>query len=240
MKKTLLILVVATILTDCNDVGKDFNLKISKDEITWMNGTIRFQTEGKKDSPQKHNPAFQAYVKFQDGHTILMPADTYSLGYGASCPMGTSGLYKPEQGFSEAEILIQTDDKMVIHLHHDPWMIHNQPITLDKQITLFRDSPIMAVIDYYEGIFELLNIAVGLTTANVGTVKELDNGFAVAFPFGITAIIVMPDVQGKTINNSLGSTFINKAIASGEPLRYYVGLSDKGEDFLLEELSKIL
>lgn len=240
MKRTLFILISAVILAGCSDVGKGFDLKVTKNGITWMNGVIRFQAESNKQDQRKHNPAFQAYAAFQDGKTVAMPSDTYTLGFGASCPMGTSGLYKPEEGFSQAEILIQTDQQMVIHLHHDPWVIIDQPVTLDKQITLFRDSPIMAVIDYYEGRFELLNIAAGLTFGNAKKIEELENGFAVEYHNGMTAVLVMPTANEKTINRSLGSVFTKKSVESGEPLRYYVGISDKGKEFLLEELTRIL
>ena len=240
MKKVLFILVMATIIGGCSDVGKDFSLKVTKDGITWMNGVVRFQTESNKQIQHKHNPAFRAYAKLQNGHTVALPDDTYALGFGASCPMGTSGLYKPENGFSQAEILIQTDQKLVIHLHHDPWIIIDQSVTLDKQITLFRNSPIMAVIDYYEGHFDLLNIAAGLTSGNAGKIEELENGYAVKYPNGITAILIMPMANEKTISKPLGSVFTKKAIESGEPLRYYVGISDKGKEYLLEELTKIL
>ena len=240
MKKTLFILVTAAILAGCNDVGKDFDLKVTKDGITWMNGVVRFQTESNKQRQHKHNPAFQAYAVFQDGHSVAMPSDTYALGFGASCPMGTSGLYKPEKGFSQAEILIQTDKQMVIHLHHDPWVIIDQPVTLDKQITLFRNSPIMAVIDYYEGNFDMLNVAAGLTFGNASKIEELENGFAVEYHNGMTAVLIMPMANEKTANKSLGSVFTKKAVESGEPLRYYVGISDKGKEFLLDELTKIL
>jgi hypothetical protein len=38
----------------------------------------------------------------------------------------------------------------------------------------------------------------------------------------------------------MNSVFVTKGVTSNEPLRYYVGLSDKGMDYLLEELDKIL
>ena len=98
----------------------------------------------------------------------------------------------------------------------------------------------MAVIDYYEGEFELLNIAAGMTTAITGTVKELDNGYSIEYPSGIGSIIIMPQAEEKVFNGSFDRVMLKKAVSSGEPLRYYVGLSDKGIEYLLEELDKIL
>ena len=98
----------------------------------------------------------------------------------------------------------------------------------------------MKVIDYYDGIFELLNIAAGLSSASTGNIKEIDEGFAIEYPHGVTATIIMPGVEEKTKTDAIGSVFVRKAISSGEPLRYYVGISDKGLDYLLDELDKIL
>lgn len=240
MKRILLLLLTTFILADCSDRDKGFGLKVSKNLISWTNGSVRFEAEKKTSGKRNPNPAFQLYIRDQHGKEIQMPFDTYALGYGASCPMGNSGLYKPEHGISNAEILIQTPDQMVIHLEYDPWIIVDQSITLNKQITLFRDSPIMKVIDYYDGIFELLNIAAGLSSASTGNIKEIDEGFAIEYPHGVTATIIMPGVEEKTKTDAIGSVFVRKAISSGEPLRYYVGISDKGLDYLLDELDKIL
>lgn len=240
MKRILLLIITASILSSCSDWGKGFKIKESDELVSWSNEILRFETERKSTDNLNPNPAFQLYTRTQDGKVIRMPADTYSMGYGASCPMGNSGLYKPDQGISKAEILLETTDQIIIHLKYEPWIVVDQPITLDKQVTLFRNSPIMKVIDYYDGMFELLNIAAVMSYANVGTIKELENGYAIEYPFGVTTIIIMPNAQEKFKVDSMGSVFVRKAVSSGEPLRYYVGISDKGVDYLLEELNKIL
>ncbi len=243
MRKTIsaTIIVAAALLAGCaKDTGRGFGLSLKDGQASWMNGVIRFSVDLDSDEQKEDNPAFEAYVKYQDGSTVHMPIDVYNLGYGASCPMGTSGLYKPEKGFENAEILDKTKEKLVIHLHHKSWDILDARITLDKQVTLYRNSPIMYVIDYYTGPFELLNIAAGLSTARNGTVRKTDNGFIIEYPNGITGMIVMPTAEQLSVKEDAGSVFLKRSVTSDQPLRYYVGLSDKGESYLLEELAKIL
>ena len=98
----------------------------------------------------------------------------------------------------------------------------------------------MEVIDFYEGAFEMLNVAAGVTTAGKGTVEELGNGYAIEYPNGATSIIIMPEMEEKNYNEDLSSVFVTKGVVPDEPLRYYVGISDKGKEYLLEELDKIL
>lgn len=240
MKRLMFLILAASALIGCSDVGKGFRLEVSNRSIAWMNGTIGFRTDPDSKGKRVDYPGFKAFVRCSDGRTIEMPYDNYSLGYGASFPMGTSGMYAPKNGYSKAEILIETPDRIVIHLQHDPMTIFNVPITQDKQITLFRDSPIMAVTDYYTGEFDLLNIAAELSTAHVGTVRELDKGYAVEYPNGVTAILIMPELEQKRYKDIQGRAFVSKGIECDEPLHYYVGISDKGEDYLLDELDKIL
>lgn len=239
MKKILIILLAAATLAGCSKVGNGFRFRIRDNSVSWTNGTVMFQTDldskGKKDD----NLGFQAYIKTERGRTVSMP-ESDILGYGASCPMGTTGLYKNIYGYSLAEVLTQSDDRMVIHLHHDPWEMFDEEIFFDKQITLFRDSPIMSIIDYYGGIFELLNVAAGLNTTDADTVKELEKGYAIEYSNGVTAILIMPEMEKKNNKPLMNSVFVTKGVTSNEPLRYYVGLSDKGVDYLLEELDKIL
>ena len=59
-------------------------------------------------------------------------------------------------------------------------------------------------------------------------------------PQGISSIIVMPGVEELSTNETFGTVLLKKAVTSNEPLRYYVGVSDKGADYLLDELNKIL
>ena len=236
MKKILIILLAATTLVGCSHVGDGFKFRVSNKKASWMNGVIGFQTDMNSNGRKEDNVAFRAYLKNKDGRTIEMPGIDF-LGCGASSPMGMSGVYKANDGYSQAELLSQTKNKMVIHLNHDPWNIYDEPVTLDKQITLFRDSPIMEVIDYYTGSFELLNVAAGIN-AGKATVFSMDNAQIIKYPDGLTAILFMPDSDDKPV--LYGSAFMTKEVKSDEPLRYYIGLSDKGADYLLEELDKIL
>ena len=50
----------------------------------------------------------------------------------------------------------------------------------------------------------------------------------------------MPELQEQTDSDIYGSVLLKKAVSSDEPLKYYVGISDKGLDYLLDELAKII
>ena len=236
MRKTLLLLVTAATLAGCTHNTNTF--KADTKEAVWKNSLVKFRT----DMDHKENGgdvAFDAFVTLSDGKTVSMPSDTVALGYGASSPIGDMGFYKPGKGAGMAEILSLTEQEMVLHLHYDSWRIYDAAVTLDKQITLKSNSPVMKVIDYYTGEFDFLNVAAGLTLANAGTAHEIDNGFSVSYPSGITAIIVMPDADERLVRDSLGTVLVRKAVRSDEPLRYYIGLSDKGESYLLEQLDNL-
>lgn len=237
MKKILTVLLATILLTGCkNNVGNGFDMRIHHNKVSWMNGVIGFQTDLSSNGKTQDNLAFSAYLKCRDGRTIQMPG-TDVLGYGASSPMGKSGIYKDKDGYSQAEVLSLTDERMVIHLKHKAWNIHDEEVSFDKQITLFRDSPIMEVIDYYNGLFELLNVAAGALCADAD-VTWTDDKYVITYPDGLTAILYMPDQENNTM--LFGSALVSKGITPDEPLRYYVGFSDKGAEYLLEELDKIL
>ena len=239
MKKLLILFLAVSTFIGCNHTSNGFRFRIRKDQVSWTNGIIEFRTDMNSNDRRHDDLGFNAYVRCGNGRTIQMPG-TDILGYGASSPLGESGLYKNKDGYSKAEVMMQTDDRMVIHLRHDKWELYDTPVSFDKQITLFRDSPIMAVIDYYVGAFELLNVAAGVTTVQDCMVEELENGYVIEYPNGVTSIIVMPHMEEKSLNDTLGSVFVTKGVTSDQPLRYYVGLSDKGKEYLLEELDKIL
>ncbi len=239
MKRFFLLILALPTLLGCSQVGNGFKFQVRNGRVSWMNGTIGFRTDMNSDGKRQDNLGFTAFIKGKNGRTIQMPG-TDILGYGASSPLGASGLYKDNDGYSKAEIMMRTDDRMIIHLHHDPWELFDTPVSFDKQITLFHDSPIMAVIDYYKGDFDLLNVAAGIETEGSETIQELENGYAITYRDGQTALIIMPDAEEKKRYEAMGSVFVTKGITSDEPLRYFIGLSDRGMDYLLERLSEIL
>lgn len=239
MKKTLYLIILAAICVSCGRSQGQLSMKIQKDCISWTNGTIKFTTDRKHEGLNYNAPAFEAYFKGEDGKTTHMPIDQYALGYGASCPMGDIGFYRPSS-LAKAEILSQTDEKLVLHLSYDPWTIYGETIILDKQITIFHDSPVLSVIDYYTGTFRMLNIAAGMTTSGNGTVQDTYKGYTIQYPMGITSLIVMPDADEMLVDETFKTVLLRKAVTNDEPVRYYIGLSDKGMDYLLEEVAKFL
>ena len=243
MKKALSLLLALIVLTGCRTASDNSGLgmRISKKEVSWKNSIIEFSALRENNGFAGQNPAVRVKMKYQDGKRINMPIDDTGLGYGSSFPRGTLGFYKPDQGLAKAEILSKTADKMTILLSYNKWTIYDEPVSLDKQITLFRDTPLMEVYDYYEGNFELLNVAAGLTTALVGKITEIDKGFSIYYPpYDVTSVIIMPDANGTVVNESFGEAMLTKEVVSGQPIHYFVGISDKGLDYLLEELTKIM
>lgn len=240
MKKILYIMLMAASLSGCDGTGDEFGMNIRKDRISWNNSKLEFSTDMNPERGKDYNNSFRVSVLTKEGKTIRMPADMSGLGYGASCPMGTSGLYKPENGIASAEILQQTQERIIIHLKYNKWEILDAPVMLDKQITLFHDSPVMAVIDYYDGEFELLNVAAGLTSACALEISGTENGYILTYPDNITGIIVMPDADEITREREPDNVLLRKEIENGQVIHYYVGLSDRGKDYLLEKLAEIL
>ena len=239
MKKILVLLTAAIILAGCADIT--IGLKVTKDEVLWKNNILEFSTPRTAyQGDMNHNPALKVKLTYMDGRNINMPIDQLGLGYGASCPKGTIGLYRPENGIDKAEILDLTENRMVIHIGYKSWNIQDVAVTLDKQITMYKDIPFMSVIDYYTGQFDTLNVVAGLTTAGVGEVKEIKNGYSIKYPYGVTAVIVMPQSDEKTVDDTFMQVLTGKKVTDNEPLRYYIGISDKGEEYLLEKIANIL
>lgn len=239
MKKILVLLTAAIILAGCAEIT--IGLKVTKDEVLWKNNTLEFSTPRTAyQRDMNHNPALKVKLTYMDGRYINMPIDQLGLGYGASCPKGTMGYYKPENGIEKAEILDLTENRMVIHIGYKSWNIQDVAVTLDKQITMYKDTPFMSVIDYYTGQFDTLNVVAGLTTAGVGEVREIKNGYSIEYPYGVTAVIVMPLSDEKTVDDNYMQVLTGKKVTDNEPLRYYIGISDKGEEYLLEKIANIL
>lgn len=239
MRKTVYLLIVATICVSCNRFQDSLSMKNHKDCVTWSNGTVQFSTDKVYEGIKSNAPAFEAYVRNVNGKIIHLPVDKYALGYGGSSPMGETGFYRPE-AMAGAEILSQTDRQLVLHLSYEPWTIYGETVILDKQITISLDSPVLSVIDYYTGTFRKLNIAAGMTTSGNATVSDTDKGYTIQYQSGISSLIVMPDADELQVDETLKTVLLKKAVTNDEPVRYYIGLSDKGMDYLLEQLAEIL
>lgn len=239
MKRYLYILLIAVAFMDCNPQESEFRMKSQKGKVTWENSVIGFSTPMESEQGKEYNPAFQAFVKTDEGKRIIMAEDKTGLGYGASSPMGISGLYKPQNSLTKAEILSNTSEQLIIHLSYDYWEILGSEVKLDKQITLYKNSPIMAVIDYYEGGYELLNVAAGIALGKEDNIAEIEDGYSINYSNGMTGIIIMPDADGKQINSINGNAILKKGIEQEQILRYYIGLSNKGSDYLLERFDEL-
>ncbi|MBP5347816.1 MAG: DUF4861 family protein [Bacteroidaceae bacterium] len=239
MKKITTIIVSMLILSACGNNAGNLKFKTTKKAAVWSNSLVEFRTD--MDSNDKRNdlPTFQASVML-NGKKEELKQDNTALGYGASAPQGMSGLYAPPRGATSAQILSMTPEQLVVHLHYDKWNILETGVALDKQVTLYSGNPVMKVIDYYIGDFDLLNVSAGLPIGYNGSVSKIENGYSILYNNGISAIIIMPEVENMTVDKGSGNVFLKKQIMPNQPLYYYVGLSEQGTDFLLEQLAKIM
>ena len=239
MKKLLSYIAIILLFTACGGkTNGSLYLKTAGKSAKWGNSMVEFRTD--MDSKDKRNDltAFQAAIRI-NGKLVNLKEDNTALGYGASAPQGTSGLYAPQKGCSMAEVLISTPQQTDIRLHYDNWNVIDATVSLDKQIIIYKDSPIMKVMDYYNGEFEILNIAAGMPIGYNGTVSEIENGYAVKYIDNITAIIIMPDAEHRITDRGTGNVFLKKEVTPNQPLCYYIGISDKGVDYLVDEYLKI-
>lgn len=239
MKQLLSYTAIILLLTACGSkTNGNLYLKTTGKTARWGNSMIEFRTD--MDSKDKRNDltTFQAAVRI-NGKLVNLKEDNTALGYGASAPQGTSGLYASPKGCSMTEILVETPQQTDIRLHYDNWYVIDAAVSLDKQIIIYKDNPIMKVMDFYDGEFDILNIAAGMPIGYKGTVSEIENGYAVKYIDSITAIIIMPDVEHKITDRGSGNVFLKKEVTANQPLCYYIGISDKGVDYLVDEYLKI-
>lgn len=239
MKKILNVTVFLLLFCSCGNNNGSPDLKVTKKTAVWKNSLIEFRTD--RDSNGKRNdlPTFQVAVNI-NGKMTGLKQDNTALGYGASAPQGTSGLYASPKGFSSVQLLSRTPDRMDIHLGYDKWYVLDTQVALDKQVSIFNNNPVIKVIDFYSGDFDLLNVSAGMPIGYNGSVSETDNGYIIKYSNGVTAVIVMPNVEQMVVEKGSGNVFLKKEIAADEPLYYYIGFSDQGSDYLLEQLAKIM
>ena len=50
----------------------------------------------------------------------------------------------------------------------------------------------------------------------------------------------MPQSDEKTVDDTFMQVLTGKKVTDNEPLRYYICISDKGEEYLLEKIANIL
>ena len=239
MYKRLLIILSAILIVGCHQNQDGLEFKVKGNQVCWKNRYLEFRLDMDSKGKKTDSQAIQAGIRDSKGKTRFLTVDPEGLGFGGSSPMGLSGLYKPDKGVAQAELLDRTQDKLVLHLRYDPWDILDEPVSLDKQITIYRDSPVMDVIDMYTGDYELLNIAAALAILPDSRITPIENGFSIDYSDGITAVIIMPGADQKSSDTG-NQVILKKSVATRKTLRYLVGISDKGKEFLIEELTKIL
>ena len=200
---------------------------------------IEFRTDMDSNGKRNDLPTFQVAVMI-NGKLTELKQDNTALGYGASAPQGSSGLYAPPKGCSTVQMLSMTPDKMDFRIGYEKWYVLDTEVALDKQVSIYSNNPVIKVIDFYSGDFDLLNVSAGLPIGYNGFVSKIDNGYTIKYNNGVTAIIVMPNVEQAVMERGSGNVFLKKEIAADEPLYYYVGFSDQGSDYLLEQLAKIM
>lgn len=213
----------------------EVNATLEDGIFTWSNDVVSYSVFV-QDPRNDGKPVcgISAKVNDSEGHEISL-ASGQDLGYGASAPMGISGFYLPDRPCKTAEVVMRTPDQIIIHLGYDVWKIDEAEITLDKQITLTAGSAVMKVIDYYNGPFEKLNIAVGISEDKALSKMVNDHSMICADSNGYTTLVAMPESSSKAESRN-GYLLMQHEVTAGEPLYYYIGVSGTGPDSFLDIL----
>jgi len=225
MKRGILIVGLCLLLAACGNSSREqfsINIRVKKNSFSWRNSCVTFQAG-------TDMPAFRAWVT---GDKKASKADVYGLGFGASAPMGIEGLYYPS-GYSSAELLMRTPEMATLVIHYPEWEVQDVLVQLDKQITIYRDCPVIQVIDFYSGGFDALNVAAGLPLkgyrADAG-----ERSITVTATDGTTASIYMPEADETRAEGPDGHAVIRHMIRRGEPLYYYIGVGRESPERLLQ------
>jgi len=237
---TIAIAAAALLAVSCKPKSPawEVNATLQDGVFTWSNDIVSYSVNVQDPLSQgRPTCGISAKVKDQEGNMHTLESDQF-LGYGASAPVGISGFYLPERPCRNAEVIRRTPDQIIIHLAYDGWQIDEAQITLDKQITLSVGSPIMKVIDYYNGPFEKLNVAIGLPAENIFSQTSTGSSIISSDANGITTILSMPQADSKPIE-SAGHMLLRHEVSGGEALYYYVGISADGPDLFLEEIDNL-
>lgn len=216
----------------------EVSAKLENGIFSWSNDIVEYSVYV-QDPANDGRPkcGISAKVRNQEGNLIELASDSL-LGYGASAPVGTSGIYLPDRPCSTAEVLMRTPDQITVHLAYDIWKIDEAEITLDKQITLTAGSPVMKVIDCWNGPFEKLNVAIGMPSSQVYSRLTSDHTVLFSDSNGTTSILSMPESNGN-VHQIAGYLMLRHEVASGEALYYYAGVSADGPDKFLDMMDNL-
>lgn len=234
--RTLLTLAAAALLAvSCKPKSPVWEVSSTLEDgvFSWGNDVVKYSVYV-QDPLNDGRPTcgISAEVKGSQGEKILLESNSL-LGYGASAPAGTSGFYLPDRPCRTAEVLMRSPEQIIIHLGYDSWMVDEAEITLDKQITLTAGSPIMKVIDCWNGPFEKLNVAIGLPSANMYSTLTDEHLMICSFDSCRSALMLMPesDSRPQSVSDHL---LLKRAVAPGESLYYYVGVTASNPDQFME------
>lgn len=158
------------------------------DDFVWENNLVCYRAYGPALEGNPTSPGFDLWVKLpgklvadewykgamENGdyyHHDHGGKDCYkvavSLGAGASAPLVDGKLVYPDHNYKSWEILSETDDRVVFVLSYGPWPLGEGNISLEKKITVEKDSYFCKAEDTYSGDFDSVTIAAGIFTHDV-------------------------------------------------------------------------
>lgn len=135
-------------------------------------------------------------------------------GLGGTAPLGMSGFYLPENRAS-IEIVDWNSERIILHETFPSWLIFDNKVRIDRQLTLYADSCFLEVFDYYYGEFDKLHIA---TAVPSGYLNGSDT--VTATYDGMSVNLFMNDCLSV---RSVGEQIvIDKEVFRNEPVHYKV------------------
>lgn len=170
------------------------------DDFVWENNLVCYRAYGKALEGNPTSPGFDIWVKLpgalvaNDWYKEAQKDENYyhhdhggkdcykvsvSLGGGASAPYVDGRLCYPVTNYRSWEIVSESDDEISFILHYPAWDVNGVQVSLDKKITVTKDSYFCTAEDVYNGDFESLTIAAGVFIHEEGYSFVSDDRFAV-------------------------------------------------------------
>lgn len=141
-------------------------------------------------------------------------ANSSVTGLGGTAPIGTSGFYLPKNR-AGIEIVDWNSERIILHESFPSWLIYDNKVRIDRQLTLYADSCFLEVFDYYYGEFDKLHIAAAVPS---GCICGRDT--VAASYDGLSIKVVMEDCL--SVRPLPDQIVIDKEVFRNEPVHYKV------------------
>ncbi len=225
------------------------------DDFVWENNLVCYRAYGPALEGNPTSPGFDLWVKLP-GKLVadewykgaLQDADYYhhdhggkdcykvavSLGAGASAPLVDGKLVYPDHNYRSWEILSESDDQVVFVLRYDAWPLGEGSISLDKKITVDKDTYFCKAEDTYSGDFDSVTVAAGIFTHEVEDSLVLPDRIAIWEHPSDTSVepeesmvgvaVHMPEAEASVRVEGVRPHLVcTRTIRPGETLTYWFG-----------------